>query len=307
MRKLSLTLVATAVAASLSACGGGGSSSDAATPSSVDTASADSASATEAPTEVATVMEASAQSMQAMVATSNAGSAIVCPGGGTASYSLSGGLDDGALQSGEVYQVTFDQCKGAYGAVAVSGQATFSFTSVNTSSAQANVSYTNLSAVLPLSTVTLNGSAKVGASLVYTRGTTGPTLSAQSTLVASGLSLTRSTASRSTSYAVDALSLTRTTQLASDGSVTATGVTGTATLSTTRLSGTYSATLAFTSQVSFSNGLPTSGSWRVTLPNSFLDVTATPSLITIQQDLGKNGSYERTFTYVPGTWADTVD
>jgi hypothetical protein len=290
----------------LTACGGGGSDANAA-PSSVDTSSADSATATMAPAEAASAMDATMQTTQALVATSDSGSNISCPGGGTASYTLSSGTDNGQFETSEVYALSFDHCKGAAQAVAVTGSATLTVTSVTASSLSGMLVFNNLSAALPLSTLSLQGTASLGSALVYTRSQSGPAVTSSTTVSATSLGVSRVTASRSTSYTVNTLSMTRNTQMSGDGTVTASGLTGTATLSTTRASGTYSATLAVQSSVDFVAGVPTSGQWAITLPSSLLTVNASAGSVTVAQDLGKDGTIDRTHTFTPGTWAGSAD
>jgi hypothetical protein len=290
----------------LTACGGGGSSSDSS--SSTDSSSSDSATASVVPTESAQAMDAVMTTSQSLIASSNAGSGLTCPGGGTASYTLTG-TDNKAIESGEIYAFTFVNCKGAAGAIAVNGSATMTVTTVTaglSAKVYANLTLTQLQAVLPLSTVTLNGVVSANSTFLYKSGSSAGS-SLDSSLTASGLAVSRATASRTVSYTVNALNLSQLSYFDGSGNVTSSQVSGSATLSTSRPAGTFSATLSMTSAVTFSGGIPTSGQWVVTLPTSSLTANASNGSLSVAVDLGKNGSVDYSHTFVPGTWASSVE
>jgi len=243
---------------------------------------------------------------QAVIASSNAGSGLACPGGGVATYSVTGGAADGTLTTGEVYQFSFQGCKGAANAIAVTGEVTLSITSATSTLVAASLVISQLQAALPLSRVTLNGAVLASSGLLYVRGSSGPALSLDSTLAASGVSVSRVTASRTVSYVVNALNLHQLSQFDSTGQITSSQVSGSATLSTSRVAGTFSASLAMQSAITFIGGMPSSGQWTVTLPNSLLKVSAASGSVSVDVDLDKDGNLDFSRTFVAGTWAASV-
>jgi hypothetical protein len=298
--------------AALSACGGGG---DAATTSSGSptmsasaagsTSNPESASATMVAQESSTATEATLASTQAVVAGGMSGSTVNCPGGGTAVYQLSGGTDDGVLAAGEVYSLTFTQCAGQAGAVAVSGQASVTIDSLGFNQLGATLAFQSLTAQLSRSNVVLNGGVSVGLSQTNTVSNGVLTSQQVASLNSTSLSVTRSTAARSTRYGLSAVDLTQTTN-SQAGTVTSTSLSGSATLQATWPSAAYQATLLAQGDVVFEAGLPTSGQWLVTLPNSAITVVAADGMVTVSIDLGKDGTVDRTQTYPVGDWVSSV-
>lgn len=297
--------------ATLSACGGGG---DAATTSDSPNVSAaavgstsnpESASATMVTQESSTAAEATLASTQAVVAGGLSGSTVNCPGGGTAVYQLSGGTDDGVLAAGEVYSLTFTQCAGQAGAVAVSGQAAVTIDSLGFNQLGATLAFQSLTAQLTRSSVVLNGDVSFGLSQTNTVNNGVLTNQQVASLGSTSLSVTRSTAARSTRYGLSAVDLTQTTT-SQAGTVTSTRLSGSATLQATWPNAAYQATFQAQGEVVFEGGMPSAGQWLVTLPNSTIAVVAADGAVTVSIDLGKDGTVDRSQTYPVADWTSSV-
>jgi hypothetical protein len=302
---LALALALPLSALLLTACGGGGGDADgSATASSVASGESESSSATLSSADASAAVDATLSTAQMAVATGYAGTDITCPGGGHASYTLSSGSDNGVIDAGDVYALTFTQCSGVTGAVAVSGQVLFSVTSANALKVGGTVQFSALQAVLPQSTVTLTGTAVASAGLLYSRN--GNTLDTQvtSSLSASQLSVSRTGPQRTTAYTLNSLSFTSDTTYVA-GVVSSRTLTGSATVSANLLSGSYSASFSADADVAFSNGQPASGNWTVTTPNLILSVQAASGQVTVTVDRNKDGSIDRTTTWTTTDWSDS--
>lgn len=288
----------------LSACGGGGGSSDGATPSSVVSGESESASATLSSADAGAAADATLSTTQMVVASATAGQMVNCPGGGQASYTLSSGSDDGTLDPGDVYTLTFTQCSGAVGAVAVNGQVMFSVTGTALNQVSGTLLFQGLQATLPQSTLTLQGSAVLSGGLLYSRS--GNTLDTvvQTNLSASQLGVTRQGPQRNTAYTLSSLSLSSNTTYVA-GVVSQRTLTGRATVTASLPSGSYSASFSADADVAFSNGVPATGQWTVTTPNLLLSVQAQSGQVTVSVDRNKDGSIDRTTTWTTATWTDS--
>jgi hypothetical protein len=305
-------VTATLLCAILSACGGG--SGDPASNSaeqaqavntSSSTTSADSASGTEVPMEATAAAQATVLTAQAVVATGDSGQPIACPGGGTAQYQLSGGNDDGAIAAGEVYTLSFDQCKGAAGAISVSGQASLSITAATPTEMGAAVAFNALSATLPRSTLSLNGGAQLSTGILYSRSGQVISSTMSTVFTADTVSVTRHAASRDTAYALTAVDIRQVTTSTAN-QVVSTALQGTATLTATFPNRQFSGTFEAQGAVTFVDGLPTNGAWQVFLPNTALNINAASGTVVVGIDAGRDGTVDRTLTFVVGDWSNTA-
>lgn len=290
--------------AALAACGGGGSE-DAADPGgeqAVASAPADSSSATSVSQESTSSTAATLRTTQAVVASGGANQVVNCPGGGTAQYQLSGGADDGQLSAGEVYTVTFSQCKGPYELVSLTGPATLTVTEASPTRVAADVVLNSLVAQTPLARLTYDGNASLATDV--NDGHDGPVLNGtvSTRFTSSSLGVTRHTASRDTAYTLSAVDISHSTVVAG-GVVTSTSVAGTSTLTAALPAGTWSATFSSQGGVQFDQGVPVAGAWQVQGPHNTLLLSATPQTITVGIDLGSNGTVDFSRTYDTGDWA----
>lgn len=323
-----LSLLAAAVgAAMLTACGGGGSSDSSSSDAGLDdaTATSYSANATTIASDAATATDSAVLAAQAMVGVTAAASTgddmasalsvhalaattRACPGGGTATVSITGGTPasqaNGQLDAGEVYAVSFAACTGAAGVAAVDG--TLAMTVLTATGDASNgtlalsLTATDLSVTLPRGAATLNGT--VARTVSVSTGTDGVALLA-SHLTAPSLTLTTHYNARASSFTLSAVDIQRTLTLAG-GVPQASTYSGTHTLAATLPNGAFSYTVATNGGASYSAaGLPVSGGWTITLPQTLLGISIANGLATLTIDKGKDGSIDRTITVAVPTLA----
>src|ERR1019366_4148332 len=187
-RSASVFAVSVLGAAWLAACGGGGSGAASSSADTIDDAiaTAYAANATQIGSDTTSVADGAVLAAQAMIsagagasASDERGTAMAaraqplvastrsCPGGDTATVSITGGTPqsevNGQLDTGDVYQVSFAACTGAAGVAQLDG--TLAMTVVSASGDSANgaldlsMTATNLSLTLPRGAM-LNGSAE---------------------------------------------------------------------------------------------------------------------------------------------------
>ena len=309
-------------AAALTACGGGGDSSNAPAGTSSDAATTYSADATMVASDAATALDAGMQTAQAVVSaqaaaataagtntrpasaqpTAVTNASVACPGGGTAVLTITGGTDvsvqNGKLDTGEVYTLVYAGCKGAAGAVALNGTLAMTVNSATATDLSLGLVVTDLSATLPRGLVTLAGSTTH--SLSSATDATGATL-LTSHIVTPSMLLTTQFNARSSSFALTALDITRQSVWV-DGALQSSSIDGTHTLAATLPNAQFSYTVATQGGVTYAaDGTPATGAWTVTLPNALLGVTIANAVATITVDDGKDGTIDRTFTVPIGT------
>lgn len=310
-------------AAALTACGGGGSSEPTTdTPTSTDTATAYAANATLVSSDAGAALDASVAAAQAVVSAqavalaagtdagvlsvSAAESArpaavanvpVACPGGGSATLSITGGsaasVLNGKLDAGEVYMLVYAGCRGEAGAAAIDG--TLQMTVLSASAAELSLALvaTELAVALPAGGVTLAGSAteQLGSSALNSGAT-----QLTSHLTAPALTLVTRFNARSSSFTLSAVDTTR-QGVWLNGVLQSSTVSGTHTLAATLPNGAFSYTVSTQGGASYSAaGVPTAGAWTVTLPRTAVGVSIANASATITIDEGKDGTIDRTFT-----------
>lgn len=312
---------------SLAACGGGGSS-DAEAPlaeslvvgSTADAtmlaSDADSAVETSIATAEVVVMaqaaEASSDAQAAALSATSAASPVVaqavaevpvaCPGGGQALLSISGGtvasVLNGQLDAGEVYALSFTDCRGAAGGLAQNGEVAFTVTEVNGDQLAVQWQATALRTSLP------NGSLQLDGSLSWRRSSqtlSGDTQVWSCSLSTSELHLQTGYNTRSGSYTLSALSHQRTLTWQA-GVIQSAELQGTHTMSAMAGSRSgFSYTVSTQGRVSYdATGLQVTGVWLLTLPSTAISVKAESSSVTLSVDDGKDGSVDRSITLPVG-------
>lgn len=222
---------------------------------------------------------------------------VTCLGGGAAKLNLSGGtsnsLTNGKLDAGEIYQIAFDGCRSALGAVAVDGSLTLTVNAADANGWSLTLVADALSATLAGGSVSLTGSLTREASVATT--TDGST-QLTGKMTSPGLTLATSFRNRSSTFALAALDITRQSTW-KNGLFQSSTLNGTHTLAinTPNLVATY--TVATQGGVSYSvNGVPQAGAWTITLPGRSIGVSVASSTATITIDDGKDGSVDRTIS-----------
>lgn len=291
-----LRCTALAAAALLTACGGGGSDS---TDTSVSAATTESVSANsmEIPEESTSAMSTTMSTTQAVVGGATAGSTYACLGGGTAVFTATGGtaatLLNGQLDAGEVYSLQFNACRGSAGAASVNGTMSLTVTAATSGSLSVSTQTQAITVALPQRTLALNGSSTFslattasGASVTTTARWVSPQIALTSLRngVTSNLTLTNVDQTRS---------VTTTNGVAAGSSHS-----GTVTLAVALPANAWTATIASNGAVSYdTNGMPTQGSWAITLPHNAIGLTVAAGTATVTVDNGPDGGIDRTYTY----------
>jgi hypothetical protein len=297
----------------LGACGGG--SSTPASTSTVPPATAASAATVQETTANTTVVPAA--STEAVAATVDAAQAVVaaaqlnvtidCAGGGTALYQASGvsaaELTNGQLNTGENITVTFNACTSAAGAATVSGAMNLAVISATSTELDVNTTTSNVVVSTPRGNVTLNGGSSITRSIV-TSGTMTTTTTQWQT---PNFSVATAFNSRNRSFDFTNIDWTYSVTT-TNGVVSGTSHSGTISLSATLPDGSFSITESTQGSVSFdpSTGLPTSGSWTITLPNNVITVTIANGSATVGIKWDGDSTTDKTYTFTIGTLADSA-
>ena len=308
-------------AAMLAACGGGGSDAGSTSGTvAIDdpTATAYAANATQIGSDTASVADSAVVAVQALVeagagasahgagptadAVALVSSAKACPGGGTATVSITGGTTasqlNGKLDAGEVYGVTFATCTGAGGIGQIDGALTMTVETATGDSANGTLDValtaTALTLALPRGSVTLDGTTD--RQLTVATDSDG-TVHETSHFVSPNLSLVTHYEARTSTFTLSAADITRTATLVG-GVVQSSTVVGTHTLSAVLPNRSFSYTVATTGGATTyaADGKPTAGAWTITLANAIIDVTVANGTATIAIDLNKDGTIDRTIT-----------
>ena len=321
LASLTATLAAAfAAIAALSACGGGGADADHSDNSSgtmsLDTAGRYAAHATLASADGGTAVDIAVKTAQAVVAahTSSAAAAagtrrsasatpsatgiapsttLDCAGGGTATVSATGptqtGLYNGTLDPDEVYQLSFTNCQGSTGAAVVNGTLAASVAEVGTGSLNLDLTATALRIALARGSITIDGSLSYSAIDALPEGAAYDLLRS-SDLRSSQLTLTTQRNSRTQTFSVTALAVQRSSTW-SAGLLLSSTMQGSCTFTAALGDASYSATLATSGSSTYAaDGLPTSGSWALTLPNTLIGLAVSGASATLTVDEGRNGS-----------------
>ena len=300
-------LVASALAATLAACGGGGDGGGSGASVDDGTATAYAANAALVASDASDSVDTAILTVQGVVAagagalasgegraaalavpaaTPAAAKTQACAGGGSATFSITGGTAasqlNGKLDAGEVYSVTFAACKRAPGAAALDGTLALNVLAASGDASNGSLSVTVTATQLTLTTA--RGSARLDGTasrdldvstdsdgVVHVVGhTTSP-----------GLTLVTHYNNRSSTFTVSALDIQRTATLVG-GVLQSSSISGSHALAATLPNGTFSYTVATDGSVSYAaDGTPVAGSWTVTLPNTRIGLTVAAGSATI--------------------------
>jgi hypothetical protein len=231
---------------------------------------------------------------------------IACPGGGTATLSISGGTvaseQNDVLDAGENYSITYTNCARAAGLPTLNGQATLDVVSISSDASPVTavtITTTNLALTLPQGSVTANGSATLSRSSVTANGST-TTTSAITAGTSSAFTLATSFNSRTGSYSVTNLNATRTATSTASGP-SGSSYSGTHTLAGTANARTFSFTSATNSATTYdATGTPTAGDWLVTRSDATIHAVVSNGSVTLTVD-DTTGALENTFTFPVAT------
>lgn len=290
-RKLALVVLAT-----LAGCGGGGdsSSSTRVNVSSRSTAQSVSASGAVMPND-------STEAVGVAVTTARAAIASVtgsCAGGGTATFSVGGGTQvsraNGVFDAGEAYDITFARCQSVTDAATVTGRMTLTVVSTSPSLV-VNTGTVNLSVALPLRTITLNGSSTLTQTIANSGASTTTTTNRW---VSPGIRVDslRNTGG-STHYELSDVDYTRSI-VAVNGVLVSSSCDGHSRLDARLLFFPWFITLATIGPINYGpTGIVVTGRWAINLPDDYIELQITPLSVTLQVDLGNNGSFDLSFFF----------
>lgn len=325
-RRSAIALCCAALAAGLTACGGGDSgstesvSNEAATTYAANAAvqGSDAADAVDTSliaaevvvsTQAATASDQATASSAGHVAASAVASVPVsCPGGGSAVLSISGGTAlsvlNGQLEAGEVYEIAFTDCAASSVAAAVNGGLQFTVLSATGDALGASLVADDLTVSWPRGSMGVTGSVEAHRdSLLNGDGST--TLTTR--LSAPSLKLERQTPRRSGSLSVSALDMTRTSRWM-EGVLQSSSFQGSHTVDASGTRGSISYSVSTQGSTSYTaDGTPSAGAWTLTLPASVLALTVGDGLATITVDEGKDGSIDRSFSLAIGSLVDAAN
>ena len=306
-------------AAALAACGGGGSDGGGSSSgASIDdaTATAYSANSAYVASDATDAADSALMTAQAVIGLSaasagastdknaaalqaQAAATYDCPGGGTATVSITGGnparWTNGQLDTGEVYQITFAACQGALGWRSIDGAYALTVDAATGSNANGTLALTTQATDLTVASArggaTLNGGAS--RSLTVSTDANG-TVHWSGHYVASNWTLATHYNQRSSTFTLSAVDISRDATVVG-GALQSATISGGYTLSATLPRGAFSYTVATTSPVVFSaDGVPTSGGWTITLADALIAVSIANNAATWTLDKGKDGTIDRT-------------
>jgi hypothetical protein len=325
-----LAVAATLACASLlAACGGGGDAPDRpVAPMSQSDATADAANASSTGSDTASALDtlvdtttALAPVLAAMAAAAAApdgrmqaesarpqtspappsiSGTVACPGGGTATLTVTGTLEllrNGQLDAGEAYTVTYAQCSGGAGLARLDGRVDMAVLSADHATSPASVSVgitaTHLVLALPAGNATLDGTATLARSVATSDGTTTVT----SHVTVPSATLATAFNARNGTFALTDLDATRTVTSVG-GSVTGWQYTGHHTLSGTAWGRTFSMNVSTTGSLhDDAGGALVSGAWTVVRPHATVVTTVANGLAVITVDDGNDGTIDHTWTF----------
>jgi hypothetical protein len=316
-------------AALLAACGGGGSGTGSSDSVVIDDATATTYAANSAQIggDTLSVADDAVAAAQAMIAAGADASASddratamaadagplpasirACPGGGSATVTVTGGTPqselNGQLESGEIYQVSFAACTGAAGFGQIDGMLSMTVESASGDSANGSLDLamaaSNLSLTLPRGGAVLNGATE----RQYGVSTDSDgTVHLSSHFISPSLTLATHYNARSSSFTLSNADILRTATLVG-GALQSSTINGHHSLVGTLPNASFNYSVATSGGVTYAaDGTPASGRWTITLPTALITVSVANGTATIAIDDGKDGTIDRTITIPVGQLA----
>lgn len=306
---VSRPFLACALTGLFAGCGGGGGSDDLGQALSSENAQGYAADAQAMPLSAGTTVQLATLALETTLraggitpATPTAQAAVTagCHNGGSLSFSISGGTAsqrlNGILDAGETYTVSFDNCGHLDDQGVLDGSLTLVVTAYSAAQADLSHSADTLRLTSTQGRYTLHGAVREQRG---TEGTAGGGQRLTSRLTSSGLGLQSLVGGRSSSYELRALDWTVSCLLDNTGLLVQRSHQGTLSLaaSTPRRP---QATLQVQTQgtlVASENGLyAAQGSFSVATSHDRIDVRYGSTNVTLELDLGNNGSIDRRWT-----------
>ena len=307
----------------ITACGGSSGSPEPDTSQStqlLSTASASSANSSQTGVDTASSMDTIYSTTEAVVAATSStigasstvtNTVVSCPGGGTATLTITGGTAatqlNGRFDTGERYMVTYAKCIGAYGYAQLNGSIELDITSVagstTSGTSAANIKATNLS-LTPTP-----GSAVVGSTVFNGNGTVSRSVSTApngsvttvSHVIVPNATLNNSYGTRNGSFTLSDLDATRTVNSMS-GTVTGSQYSGYHTLSGSARGLTFSLKISTNGNISYdSAGVIATGQWTLVTANATIVTKVANGTVVLTVDDSSNGTIDHTYTFPTAT------
>ena len=294
-----------ALLATLAACGGGQGDATGSSGPSKQTIQSVSANGAVMPNDSTEALAVALSTARAAVAVSTTAVAmpihIACLGGGSAAFTVSGPDPakwfNGVLDVGEHYAISFDRCQTDFAAPPVSGTLTLVVNDPGSATLSVSTTTTNLSVTLPLRTVTLNGSSTLTqtVSVSASSGNTTTTHRWQSPDV----QVTSRRNGFDSLFRLTNVDYSRGEIVAVNGMPVGSSCQGGSTLNADLALFTWFITLATVGPVLYdTTGVIVQGSWVIGLPDDRITLTISQQSVTVQVDLGANGSIDLSFSFL---------
>lgn len=301
-------ILACALAGLIAGCGGG-SGDDLDQVLSSETAQGYAADAQAMPLSAGTTVQLATLALEASLrggtitpanTTPQASATVACANGGSVSISISGGTAsqrlNGIFDAGETYTVSFDNCGHLDDQGVLDGSLSLAVTAYSATQADLTHSANALRLTSSQGRYTLQGAVREQRSSTATAGG-GQRLS--SVLTSSGLGLQSLVAGRNSSYELRALDWTVICLLDNTGLLVQRSHQGTLSLavSTARRPNATLQVVTHGTLVASDNGLyAAQGSFSLATHNDRIAVTYGGTTVTLELDLGNNGSIDRRWT-----------
>ena len=293
-----------ALLATLAACGGGQGDATGSSGPSKQTIQSVGANGAVLPGDSTEAMAVALSAARAAVAVSTMAVAmpipITCLGGGSAAFTVSGPDPakwfNGVLDVGEHYAISFDRCQTDFDAPPISGRLTLVVNDPGSATLSVSTTTTNLSVILPLRTVTLNGSSTLTqtVSVSASSGNTTTTHRWQSPDV----QVTSRRNGFDSLFRLTNVDYSRGDIVAVNGMPVGSSCQGGSTLNADLAFFTWFITLATVGPVQYdTTGVVVQGSWVIGLPDARIALTISQRRVTVQVDLGANGSLSFSFPF----------
>ncbi len=232
---------------------------------------------------------------------------VTCSGGGSVTFTVSGGNPlkwfNGVLDVGERYVLSFDRCQSTIDAPPVSGTLSLLVNDPGSATLSVSTSTVNLSVALPLRTVTLNGNSTLTQTVAANFGNTSTTHRWQSPDV----QVTSRRNGFDSLFRLTAVDYSRTDIVAVNGVPVSSSFQGGSTVNADLAFLTWFITLATIGPISYdATGVILQGIWRIDMPNDRVTVDISGQRVSLQFDLGKDGSIDLSFIIDLATFLDAA-
>lgn len=219
-----------------------------------------------------------------------------CAGGGTATMTIKGASaveeNNGRFDANEVYQLAFIDCRGAAGQAVLNGAVTMNVVSATRGATAVSLSTTTLRAASTRGVVSFIGSADLQRAVVNS----GSGSKVTTRVLASGLDITADSNGGTGNFTLSNIDLTREAKYFG-GVLLSTSYGGSHGLAGEFAGQAFDYNVATQDGATFdANGVPTQGTWLVTLRSQTVLVTVADGSMRVEIDEAKDGTIDRSFS-----------